>query len=122
MKTHGRNCTVLSWKVVQRPHLLLDHFLRSLCPAVLAVRTARLSLRSSNNAHFLPLIYFCPGKEIQVMSVVPGIELFGPYRRIYDKTSIQRITIDAGPENVLLDFIDLAYAPVSSGPVLSRAA
>jgi hypothetical protein len=77
MKTHGRNCTVLSWKVVQRPHLLQDRFMRSLCPAVLAVRTARLSLRSSNNAYFLPLIYFCPGIEIQVMSVVPGIELLG---------------------------------------------
>jgi hypothetical protein len=105
---------------VQRPHLLLDRFLRSLCTAVLAVRTARLSLRTSN-AYFLPPIYFCPGKEIQVMSVVPGIELLGPYRRIYDKPFTQRITIDAGPENVLLETIDLAYAPRSSGPVLSRA-
>ena len=55
------------------------------------------------------------------MSVVPGIELLGPYRRIYNKTFVQRITIDAGPENVLLETIDLAYAPGSLGPVLSRA-
>jgi hypothetical protein len=65
------------------------------------VLSAKLSLRSSNNAYFLPLIYFCPGKEIQVMSAVPGIELLGPYRRIYDKSFIHRITIDCGPQNVL---------------------
>jgi hypothetical protein len=42
---------------------------------------------------------------------VPGIELLGPHRRTYDKTFIQRITIDRGPKNILLLAIDLAYAP-----------
>jgi hypothetical protein len=71
------------------------------CPTVLAVRTAELSLRSSNNAYFLPLIYFCPENKIQVMSAVPGSAILGSYRRIYDKTSIQRIVIDRGPEKHL---------------------
>jgi hypothetical protein len=39
-----------TWKAGQRPHLLLDPILRRFCPTVLAVRTAKLSLRSSNNA------------------------------------------------------------------------
>jgi hypothetical protein len=95
---HGRNIV----PCLQRPHLLLNPIVRRFCPTVLAVRTAKLSLRSSNNAYFLPLIYLCPGKKIQVMSAVPGIELLGPYRRIYDRTAIQRITIDCGPENVQL--------------------
>jgi hypothetical protein len=126
MKTHGRNCTVLpklegraASRFVTREFSAASSVRPT--PAVLPVRTARLSLRSSNNAYILPLIYFCPGKEIQVMSVVPGIELLGPYRRIYDNVFIQRIMIDAGPEDVLLEIIDLAYAPGSSGPVLSRA-
>jgi hypothetical protein len=86
-------------------------FFRRGCPSVPAVRTAEGSLRSSNNAYFLRLIYFCPGKKIKVTSAVPGTELLGPHRRINDKTFIQRIRIDRGPENILLLAIDLAYAP-----------
>jgi hypothetical protein len=36
------------------------------------------------------------------MSAVPGSENLGPYRRTYDTSSIQRITIDCGPEKILL--------------------
>jgi hypothetical protein len=85
------------------------------CPTISAIRTAQGALRSSNNAYFLRLIYFCPGKKIKVISAVPGIELLGPYRRINDKSFIQRIAIDCGPENILLLAIDLAYAPGQSG-------
>jgi hypothetical protein len=78
---------------------------------VLVVRTAELSLRSSNNAYFLPLIFFCPENKIQVMSAVPGSEILGSYRRIYDKTYYT--TNNDRPRSVEITALamDLAYAP-----------
>jgi hypothetical protein len=35
------------------------------------------------------------------MRAVPGSEISGLHRRIYDKTFIQQITIDRSPENIL---------------------
>jgi hypothetical protein len=55
------------------------------CPSFPAVRTAKGVLRSQNNVYFLPLIYFCPGNKIMVISAAPGSKILGPYRRVYDK-------------------------------------
>jgi hypothetical protein len=49
------------------------------------------------------------------MIAAPGSKISGPYRRIYDKKFIQRITIDRSPENILLLAIDLTYAPGQPG-------
>jgi hypothetical protein len=49
------------------------------------------------------------------MCALLGSQIFGPYRLIYDETFRQRITIDYGPENILLLVDDLAYAPGQPG-------
>jgi hypothetical protein len=90
------------------------------CPMVPKVSTAEVFHGSSNNAFFLRLNYLCPGEKKEVISAVPGSEIVGPYRRIYDKMFIQRITINRGPKNILHMPTDLAYDPGKRGRVLSR--
>jgi hypothetical protein len=101
----------------QRPNLLCAC---KRCPTVPKVRTAEVFHGSLNNAFFLRLNYLCPGIKIEVISAVPGSEIVGPFRRIYDKMFIQQITIDCGPKNILRMPTDLAYGPGKRGQVLSR--
>jgi hypothetical protein len=50
-----------------------------------------------------------------VMRAAPGGKISGPYRRTYDKNIIQQITVDGGPESILLLLIDPAYASGQPG-------
>ena len=56
---------------------------------------------------------------MMVMSAAPGSKISSPYRRIYDKINIQRITIDRSPENILPVSDRSGVRPGTVGPVLS---